>query len=68
MRFCLKRVQAQNPQETSAPTVSGSRRPNRPLSEPIRIAPTAGPALKITHYCAIIRPRMRTSTAAWIKV
>src|SRR5437660_9669753 len=47
MRFCLNRVHAQKPQETSAPTASGSRRPKCTLSEPIRTAPTAGPVRKI---------------------
>src|SRR5271165_2311513 len=47
MRLCLNRVHAQKPQETSAPTASGRRSPKCPLSEPIRTAPTAGPARKI---------------------
>src|SRR6202047_119709 len=44
MRLCLNRAHNQKLQETSAPTASGSRRPKCPLSEPIRSAPTAGPA------------------------
>src|SRR5215470_14247207 len=47
MRFCLSRVHAKNAQEMSAPTASGRRSPKRPLSEPIRTAPSAGPARKI---------------------
>src|SRR6516162_8269172 len=47
IRSCLNRVHTQKPQETSAPTASGSRRPKWPLSEPISTAPTAGPARKI---------------------
>src|ERR1700719_559089 len=47
MRLCLNRAHNQKLQETSAPTASGSRRPKCPLSEPIRTAPTAGPARKI---------------------
>src|SRR5205823_8595265 len=47
MRLCLNRVHSQKPQETSAPTASGSRRPKCTLSEPISTAPTAGPARKI---------------------
>src|SRR6516162_3631747 len=47
MRFCLSRVHAQKPQETSAPNASGRRSPKRSLNEPISTAPTAGPARKI---------------------
>src|ERR1700736_19086 len=47
MRFCLRRLSAQKPQETSAPTASGRRSPKLSLSEPISTAPTAGPARKI---------------------
>src|ERR1700758_2393222 len=61
MRLCLNRAHTQKPQETSAPTASGRRRPKCPLSEPIRTAPTAGPARKIIPYSAMIRPRIRMS-------
>src|ERR1700730_15472750 len=47
IRFCLKRLSAQKPQETSAPTASGRRSPKLSLREPISTAPTAGPARKI---------------------
>src|SRR5580658_3624603 len=39
MAFCLNRVQAQNPQETSAPIASGRRSPKCSLAEPITTAP-----------------------------
>ncbi len=47
MRGCLSQVMSQKPQETSAPSANGRRRPQRWLNAPISTAPKAGPARKI---------------------
>jgi len=42
MRFCLRRLSAQKPQETRAPTASGRRSPKLSLSDPSAQHPPPG--------------------------